>query len=156
MSFDWGGFTGGIIGTMGAFGAAWYTHWKQKRNEQPLRDRRSLELIDVIRSTCDKYWWELHGHLFENISDLFLKTNEINKSLSTFLSTAIELNSPLVSLILRTIEELNGVGDKYAKLERTDTELFNSGTDMLEVLAQKINECDKLKNELLDQYKTLR
>lgn len=57
MNFDWGEFTGGIIDTVGAFGAAWYFFWKQKRNDRPIRERKRLELIRVLRSTFDKHWW---------------------------------------------------------------------------------------------------
>lgn len=154
MSFDWGGFTGGIIGTMGAFGAAWYTMWKQKKNEKPMIDQRTREIIVGIRNTCDKYWWAIMREDFEDTSDAILKTNEIISSMKVYLSAAVGTNGLLVLLVLQTIDGIDNLVDNYTRNVKTDESLKSLTQAVLLVLASKIEECEQMEKELLNRYTT--
>ncbi|OKP91511.1 hypothetical protein A3842_02895 [Paenibacillus sp. P3E] len=152
MSFDWGGFAGGIVGTMGAFGAAWYTFWKQKRNERPGREKKRLELISVIRSTLDKHWWSMAGMEAEKVQDVFDKTFEITNEVNNFLGSAIETDSELASLILNIVDGLNILGNDYSRREKTDKNLQSYQDDIWNLLGSKITDCDHLRDIMLKRY----
>lgn len=154
MSFDWGGFTGGIIGTLGAFGAVQYSFWKQRKIDRPFLDKKRLDIINVIRGTLDKYWWEINRFEAEDITDVFIKSNSIVATLEGYLGIAIESNNSIGSIILETIEELDKTGNEYSRQERTNQNLLEYLNAILELLSRRISKCDELKEKILKNYKS--
>ncbi|MFD1953719.1 hypothetical protein ACFSL6_17775 [Paenibacillus thailandensis] len=45
MNFDLGGFTGGLIGTFGAFGVAFYTLRHQSKKEFPTKQKMKYKIV---------------------------------------------------------------------------------------------------------------
>lgn len=152
MSFDWGGFTGGIIGTFGAFGAAWYTIWRQKKNEEPLTDERSREIITAIRTMCDEYWLKVVVEKFKNTNDVYKKTSEINTNLRLHLSAAIGTDKSLVMLILQITGEISNAVQIYTENKEADNSLEEVEKRILRVLNANARKCDLLEAKLLNKY----
>lgn len=99
MGFDLGSFTGGIIGSLGAYLVARYTIKEQSKKEQPKIDKNRYNLCSRIESEIDKLEWNLVGGDFENHSEsmemIILFLSEIKK----IIPDAIEADSEIVKLL---------------------------------------------------------
>lgn len=153
MSFDWGSFTGGVVGTLGAFGAVYYSMYLQKKKEKPLIIKERLQVIDAITSNLDRYWIELTVEDLVNYQEAFQITISITNSLREFLTKALDNEGQIVTYLLNTIDELDDLGNGYSKKERSKDNLWNFQTDLLHLVSTRRSGLKEMKEEIFSKYK---
>ncbi len=115
-------------------------------------DERSREIINGIRSICNRYWLGVYDEQFEGTTDAILKTNEIIASLKLYLSAAVGTDKSIVLLILGIIREIDSHVDEFTKNKKTPESLKKLEMSILEVLGSKLEECDLLEMKILSKY----
>ncbi|NQX43985.1 hypothetical protein HQN87_01470 [Paenibacillus tritici] len=125
MNFDFGGFTGGIIGTIGAFGAAWYTLKKQERSKRPAVYAKTIAESRFLFNLLRGFEWDitLATKRVESIEeDPRLNLLEVKylvrdhlKVLEEHIPKAIETDLRIASSLMDYVSELDDLNYKYRK-----------------------------------------
>lgn len=125
MGFDWGGFTGGIIGTIGAFGVALYTLKNQNKKEKPAMFKRQYRLMLKVKSILVRSKIELIP--FQNnsirLNLIMLKVYEYKDLLEELLPEALEVDRDIHNSIDKFVDTIILTNDEYNR--RTDEEGIN-------------------------------
>ncbi|KOP64377.1 hypothetical protein AMS62_03210 [Bacillus sp. FJAT-18019] len=153
MGFDWGGFAGGVIGTIGAFGTVMFSNYLQKRREKPLKDKQRLKVVDIVTKTINQFWWDTNFKQHDKFSEAINETREFYSKLNSLLLIAIDTDQRLVSIILTTIEQLEGIGKDFVAFDDSREAVHQYQTELMEMLRVREDECNKIRDEILNTYR---
>lgn len=150
MSFDWGGFTGSIIGALSAYGAAVYSFKKQLKKEEPTRKRETYELSLKINQTLSLAWSELFT-CTASMRHIFEKVIEYQTLLKYHLPEAIETSPELVRILHESIERVDDICQKYSREERSDENIVKCKNEILNTWGLNKKDCDDISKKILDE-----
>lgn len=99
LGFDWGSFSGGVIGTVGAFLAAKYTMKKQEEKDQPKIDKSRYLIASKLLGKIDAVGWRLVNNLDKTTGDLMNIVIAFLFELEDIIPDAIEVDRSFVKII---------------------------------------------------------
>lgn len=153
MGFDWGSFTGGIVGTLGAIGAVKYSMHLQEKKEKPNKIKQQVQIIDILIGIFERNWVEINKEPLDTYENAFEKTITIVNTLRQYLTVALDSDRELVSFLLGAIDEFNKTGNDFSQRERSRDELWRFQTAILTVIGFKQSDLRKMKEKLFSEYK---
>lgn len=146
MAFDWGGFMGGIIGTVGAFASAVWAIRHEDRAREPQKRARQIQvgiqLFEVVFYSVPR----LHRTnvpngpaLYETINNL---REHISKPLESVLPNSFEAHEEMYELIQEIrVSIMNKLNEFFEKLPKGDTfDQQQQNTSYGQNLAQQMSE----------------
>ncbi|MBY3623721.1 hypothetical protein HGO21_29855 [Acinetobacter sp. CUI P1] len=148
MSFDWGGFTGSIVGVIGAYAIAVYQLHKQEEAQEPLKHKKTYELCIKLSQQLNSAWSFFGTENFQ-FSEAFKNVVQFNNQMQTYLSEAIESDKRLVTLINVTIEGLSDISKKYSTKPKDYNHYMAYEGEVIvftEVMRQK---CHEIRDEIV-------
>lgn len=150
ISFDFGGLLGGIIGVIGAYGAARYQFNKQEKAQEPSKHKKTYELCIKLSVHLSSIWDSLESEDFRH-NDLLRNVITFNNQLQKFLAEAIETDKRLVALITNTIDGLMDICKEYS-LKPRDHEHFMECESKLMFFAEAMRlKCHEIRDAILGQ-----
>ncbi|MFD5019975.1 hypothetical protein ACFWMP_13825 [Paenibacillus sp. NPDC058367] len=109
MAFDLGGFFGGIIGVLGAYGVAIYQIKKQREADKPSSSRKIYELCEEVEEVLKNGWYEVQLQNAD-YSGLFRDTFNLGMDLRKKIPLAMETDSRIYKIIEDIVKELEELG----------------------------------------------
>ncbi|WP_342576512.1 hypothetical protein [Paenibacillus sp. FSL M8-0142] len=147
MDFDMGGFLGGVIGVLGAYGIAVWQLRNQREAEKPSKDRKTYVLATILRQELNLAWDYFVTEDFR-FGELFRCVLRMNNKLQEYLPEAIEADKRLFSLITQTIDGLSAISEKYSRQARTHENFMAYETELLTYAEVMRSKCDELIEEI--------
>lgn len=149
MTFDFGGFLGGLIGVVGAYGVAIYSFKKQTRSEKPAKNRRIYDLSISISQTLDLAWWDVDSEDTYKFSQLMKKILDNTYELKKHIPQAIETDNRILKVITETIESIDCISKKWSAASRTHENYIGYQQEILNIFTSNKKICDEISSGIL-------
>jgi hypothetical protein len=120
LNFDLGGFTGGIIGTLGAFLSAFFIFKKEQSLDKPRKDKDRYIMANSINKEISNLQIDLIYKLSESQAILTKSVNDTMYNIAEYLPEAIMTDKELVEIIHTTKEDILDFNEMWAKQFNTE------------------------------------
>ncbi|MGG4503847.1 hypothetical protein [Paenibacillus polymyxa] len=154
MAFDIGGFLGGIIGTVGAFGAAIYSLKKHQKNEEPSKNRKVYDLCISVKQKLNEGQNDIWVQDQDKINGLMKSAINLNLELRRLIPDTIETDHRLTSIIQKCRNDLESLGKEYQLLPKTFENIEKYEELLTELITRADSECDRIIDDILAVYES--
>jgi DNA repair ATPase RecN len=151
MSFDWGGFTGSVVGVIGAYAIAVYQLRKQEKAQEPIKHKKTYELCIKLSQQLNSVW-SLFGTENFQYSEASKNVVQFNNQLQNYLSEAIETDKRLVNIINQTIGGLSDISKKYYAKPKDHNNYIAYEYEVIFFAEVVRQECHEIRDEIMRLY----
>lgn len=148
MSFDWGGFLGSIVGVIGAYGIAIFQLHKQKKEQKPIKHKKTYELCEELESILLDSWFNANDFDSPTHGPLFSKTFNLRMKLREKIPQAIEADPRLYRLIESADSHINELNIQFV----------TKADDLVQMVIYRdkiVNYIDEVSNKLTEVKKQI-